>query len=263
MRDFLWDILSATAFTMEKASAYGTVHLGFLLPGLAVCLLAAWKLRKLGDRGIKRLLLCCGAFLFLTELYKQLFHCVYLWEGEYNWGIFPFHFCSVPMYFSLIAPMLPKGRAKRYMYSFMGLYNLLGGGLALFEPSGLLHVYWTLTVHAFLWHLMLVFIGLVLLLSGNAGDYRGATLCFLALCVVAFCINLAFREASGGALNMFFVGPSDSPIIVFREISETFGWYVSTAIYVPAVCLGAWLIHRIKLESDKKHKRIALGEKKV
>ena len=132
------------------------------------------------------------------------------------------------------------------MYDFMMLYNLLGGAISFAEPSGLLHPYLTLTVHALLWHMSLVFVGLYLILSGRGKpempNYKSATKMFLALCLVAFCINLLFRDVSKGSINMFFVGPSNSSIVVFKQISEAFGWYVSTAVYIPAVCLGTYLL---------------------
>jgi hypothetical protein len=41
---------------------------------------------------------------------------------------------------------------------------------------------------------------------------------------------------------MFFVGPSNSSLAVFKDISQKFGWYVSTALYIPTVMLGAFLV---------------------
>lgn len=257
MIEALERILYMTAWPMTAPKAYGAFHLGFMIIGFALCAFAAWKLRKLGEKGSRRLIFGCGLFLLLTEIYKQLFHCLCLWSGGYNWGIFPFHFCSIPMYFCVIAPLLPAGGVQRCMYSFMGFFNLLGGAISFFEPLGLMHSYWTLTLHALFWHLILVFVGLFLCFSGRAGrekeDYAAGAKCFVLLCAAAFCINLAFREASGGALNMFFVGPGNSPIIVFESISECFGWYVSTAVYIPAVCLGAYLIFAAQRSFLKKH----------
>ena len=43
-------------------------------------------------------------------------------------------------------------------------------------------------------------------------------------------------------MNMFFVGPGNSPIIVFKQFSEWFGWPINTLIYIPVVCLGANLL---------------------
>ena len=150
------------------------------------------------------------------------------------------------MYLCMIAPLLKPGKVQQGMYGFMTSFNLLGGLMALIEPSGIVHSYWTLTLHAFIWHISLIFIGLYLLASGRGGtsiqDYKAAAKTFVVLCGVAFAINLLLRDVSGGTVNMFFVGPSNSSLLVFKQISEMFGWYVSTALYIPAVCLGAFLV---------------------
>ena len=31
-------------------------------------------------------------------------------------------------------------------------------------------------------------------------------------------------------------------LVVFEWIAKTFGWYISTLLYIPTVCLGAFLI---------------------
>jgi hypothetical protein len=42
---------------------------------------------------------------------------------------------------------------------------------------------------------------------------------------------------------MFFVGPKNSSLAIFKDIAKNFGWYVSTALYIPTVCLGAFLLY--------------------
>lgn len=244
--DYLRDMIAATAWQTETPKAYGLLHIGFMLVGFSLSFFLARKMKNITDKQNKVLLLSVGILLMLTEVYKQLIYWLVIEPGEYRWGIFPFHLCSVPMYLCVIAPLLKKGAVQKGMYSFMMLYNLLGGGISFLEPSGLLHPYPTLTAHALIWHMMLVFVGLYLVFSGRGGyemkDYKRSTVTFLSLCAVAFCINLIFRDVSNGAINMFFVGPSNSSLIVFKQISEMFGWYVSTLIYIPAVCFGAYLL---------------------
>ena len=151
------------------------------------------------------------------------------------------------MYFCIAAALLKDGPVRNGMYNFMLAFNLMGGFVAFFEPSGLMHEYWTLTIHAFIWHLTLIFVGLYLGFSKRAGrsikDYRSTVLTFLGLCVIAFAINLIFRKVSGASINMFFIGPSNSPIIVFKTISEKFGWYINTPIYIAVLCSGAFLFY--------------------
>lgn len=253
---------SATAWEMVKPKPYGAFHILFTLGFGALSVFAAWKLRNLGDKGNRRLLLAVGLFLALTELYKQLFYFFYIEENTYSWGIFPFHLCSVPMYLCLIIPLLKPGKLQKSMYNFMMYYNLLSGAISFTEPSGLLHGYWTLTLHACVWHMLIFFVGLYVGFSGRGGremkDYWSSTSIFLVLCVIAFCINVGLWDVSDGGVNMFFVGPRNSSIIVFKQISEMFGWYVSTALYIPAVCLGAYLIF-LPFHLHDKRKKSAVG----
>lgn len=245
MDSALQALMDATAWKMVKPAPYGIFHLSFMVVGFLLSAVAAFKLRKLGDKGNRRLLIGIGIFLAVCEIYKQLFYCYHICGGKYAWWIFPFQLCSVPMYLCILAPMLKKGRLQKAMYSFMMSFNMLGGLMAFFEPSGIITEYWTITLHSFTWHMLLVFIGLYLGFSNRGGremaDYKDSVSVFLVLCVIAFSINVIFKDVSGNSINMFFIGPQNSSLIVFKQISEQFGWYASTALYIPTVCLGAYL----------------------
>lgn len=245
--DCLDKLIEFTAWEMTKPKAYGPFHLIFTFVGITVLLLLAWKLRNISERGNRILLISVSSFLIITELYKQLFYYYHMENKEYDFGIFPFQLCSVPMYLCFIAALIKPGKIQNGMYAFMTTFNLLGGIMAFIEPSGIVHDHLTLTLHAFLWHLSLIFIGAYLLFSGRGAktirDYLGAVVTFVALCGVAFTINVSLWEVSEGDINMFFVGPRNSSLAVFKQISEKFGWYVSTALYIPAVCLGAYIVY--------------------
>ncbi len=247
------ELLNRTAWPMAKPEAYGAFHLLFFFIGLAVSVLAAWLLRRSGKKANRIVLMSVGVFLVLTEIYKHLFYTFVIGGGSYQWWIFPFQLCSIPMYFCLIAPWLGDGILRRGMYNFMLAFNLMSGAVAFTEPSGLCHEYWTLTLHAFIWHMLLVFIGLYIGFSGRAGlrigDYRYAAGTFCVLCVIAFAFNLIFWRMPGsiddptGHMNMFYIGPANSPIIVFKDICERFGWYVNTPIYIFCLCAAAFVFY--------------------
>lgn len=250
-------LLRPTAWEMEIPRTYGLFHICVMVIGFSLCFLAAWKLRRLDDKKNNGLLLGFGLFLVVCEIYKQLMYEVVLEPGDgYRWGNFPFQLCSVPMYLCLIIPFMKKEALRRPLCSFLMTYNLLGGFIAFFEPSGLFHPYWTLTGHALVWHMMLVFLGSYIAFSGrgcrNGRDFRQATGVFLVLSLVAFCINCCFWKISGHQIKMFFLGPGHSSIIVFKQISELLGWYVCTPLYIGCVCLGAYLVHRVFLLIRKK-----------
>ena len=249
---------------MEKPKAYGPFHLIFLFVGLAVCILLAFLLRKTGKKGNRAVLLTVGIFLAATEIYKQLFYFYHIGDHAYQWWIFPFQLCSVPMYLCLIAPFLREGKVQSAMYHFMTTFNLLGGLIAFAEPSGLIHGYWTLTLHAFVWHMVLVFVGFYLIASGRGAktmkDYGSSVILFLCLAAAAFLINLIFWDVSGGSIKMFYVGPATSPIIVFKQISEACGWFVCDLVYLPALCAGAFLVFLPVYLLERRKRRRSLSQ---
>ncbi len=242
MREFLL----ATDLPFAKPQPYGSFHLIFMLIAFPTVIFAAWKLRNISRKAGSRMLITFGILMVFGEIYKQLFFHYVVSPDAYVWSIVPFHMCSVPMYFLLVAPLIKKGKVQSGMYHFMMIYNLLGGAAAFFEPSGLLQNYFILTILSFLWHLLLVFVGLYLGFSDRCEkrmcDFRYASVTFVVLCGIAFLINLSFRKASGGKLNMFFVGPTNTPIIVYKDIGEAFGWYVGTIVYIITILAAGFVI---------------------
>ena len=249
MYEALDALMEASAWAMDPPKAYGAFHILYTLIGFALCGIVAWKLRRVSEKAFKWIIFSIGVVLAVSEVYKQLFYYFAIEDNRYCWGEFPFQLCSIPIYMCLIAPRLKPGKVQRGMYSFMVLFNLLGGAISFAEPSGLLHNYWFLTVHALVWHMVLVFIGLFICFAGCGGnkksDYIGGVLTFLALSLVAFGLNCFVQYGLGESMNMFFVGPGNSPIAVFSLFSEWFGWYINTPIYLFALCLGAYLIFRL------------------
>lgn len=248
MTELIRGLLSMTTWEMEVPTAYGPLHLPFFLIGTLLSIFLAWKLRNASDKVNRGLLLTLGIVLVLGEVYKQLLYELVLEPDDgYNWKNFSFQMCSIPMYLCLILPFMKPGKVARGMYCFLMTYNLLGGFISLVAPTGLFHGYWTLTLHAMIWHMLLVFLGLYVAFSGRGcrdrKDFKWATVTYLVLCVLAFIFNCAFWDLSGGQLNLFYVGPKNSTLPVFSIIANALGWYVNTALFIPVTVLGSFVIY--------------------
>ena len=234
---------------MEVPKAYGPFHLTFFLAGLAVSIFLARLLRNSNEKQNRRVLLVSGLLLLTFEIYKQLFQYYAIGYERYPFGIFPFHICSTPMYLCLVAALIPSGRFQRALFNYIGTFGFIGGFISWFEPSGLSHGYWVQTLHSYIWHMILIFVGLHLGFSGrvaaNKKDFRDAAIVFVGLCCAAFAVNLLFWNTSGGTINMFFVGPANSSLIVFKDISQRFGWYVNTPLYMGSMIFAAFIVHTI------------------
>ena len=245
---------------MEKIQPYGAFHILYFLVGIAICILVSYKLRNINEKQNKILLYSLGGILLVTEIYKQFFYYYVLGHGSYQWWIFPFQLCSIPMYLCFIAPNVKNIKVQKAIYNFMLAFNLMGGFISFFEPSGLIHEYVTLTAHAFLWHMLLVFIGIYLGMSKRAGtvlkEYKGAIITYVNVCVIAFIINILLHNM--GDINMFYVGPYlNSPIIVFKNISQKYGWYVNTPIYMACNIFASYIFYYVFIKiNSKRDKRV-------
>ena len=243
------DFLEKTAWPMNPPLPYSLFHILFLAVGLTLAvLLAYYTSRRVNKKKLPRLLFICGLVLLGTELWKQLFLYYVVNEQTYNWWYFPFQLCSLPMYFCLLLPFVPGRQGQRIICTFMQDFNLLGGIMALAEPSGLFHPYWLLTLHGLIWHLLLVYIGLLIAFSRVSdvsikGFIKTLPL-FLICCIIASIINRTAKPL--GQADMFYISPYyPSAQIVFHEIAVKFGIGVGNAVYLFATCLGGFIFHFI------------------
>ncbi len=231
---------------MTKPQSYGLFHILFVIIGGCVAVLLAWFLRKTNEKQNKIFLGVVGGFLILTELYKQLFYFYVVKDCEYSWWIFPFQLCSVPMYLCIICVFIKNQKVLSYIYNFMFTFNLFGGAISFAEPSGLNHEYLTLTLHAYIWHMTLVFVGLYLFFSRRAGqkwyDFFKGLAVFFVCCCVAQIFNVAFKDKGG--VNMFYISPYvTSPIYFFDEFNKENGWFANMCLYLFAIVLGAGIMY--------------------
>lgn len=240
MRAFLqW-----TAWQMEKPKPYGWFHILMTLGLLALAILAARRLRNADEKKNRAVMGAVGGFLLLTEVYKIAFHMTVNPYDWYFWGAFPFQLCSVPMYLSLFCAFCRKQKVNRWLYEFMFAVNMVGGIMAFLEPSGIQHGYVTLTLHAYIWHMLLIFLGLYLYMSKRActdsRSYKKTALMYLGACGVAQGFNLIF----GDKINCFYISPYvQSPLAVFKDIYASCGWAMNFILMIIAMLLASAIVY--------------------
>lgn len=277
MLNILERLLSATAWPMTTPSPYSAFHLLLGALGIGAAAAAARLLSRRNAVKPERVLFFCGLFLACSELYKQLFLYFLVNNKTYNWWYFPFQLCSTPMYLCLIfpflnhsrrntaplrkmtqhaapeqKPVLSSGTARGICATFLQDFGLLGGFMALSFPEGFLYPYWALTLHGFIWHFLLIFIGLYCFFRGltDFGEHGFAKIIplYAAFCLLATFINTAVQLTVYPAsyADMFYINcffPSEQP--VFHQISLALGNGWGHLAYLLASCLGPFFIHHI------------------
>ena len=248
MESIIVRLLEATAWRMERPAPYSAFHLVLLWAGIPLAFFAAkaaGKSFRSRPAACVRLLFFCGLLLAVIELYKQLFLYWIVNDGCYDWWYFPFQLCSVPMYLCLLLPLASQ-RLRPVFCTFIQDFGLLGGVMALLEPSGLMHPYWTLTLHGFLWHFVLIFLGLFCSMRGLGGKSRRRFLAslplFLLCCVIATAVNVLSHPY--GNADMFYISPYyPNGQVIFHQIALAAGTLPGNLLYILSIILGAAILH--------------------
>lgn len=230
---------------MEPPRAWGTFHTLFFAIGIPLAVLCAFLLRKLSKRGERKLFFAVGTALLLSEIFKQLAYTAI--EGAYRCDMIPFQLCSIPMYLAIALAFLPDGRFARSARVFIATFGLMGGVASYIAPGTMCRNILELTLHSFLWHLCLIFLGCFVIFSRNTdfkkNGFLGALLLYLSLCAVALTINVLCINAPGADVNMFYIGPKPSPLPLCRDITERFGVAVNSVLYISALSTCAFVIY--------------------
>lgn len=243
---YMKKLLAYSAWPMQPPTPYGVFHIVLVIVGVAIALTAAMKLRAISLRQHKMLLFVMAVLLLCSELYKQLFHFYIMDNEHYNVWIFPFQLCSLPMYMGLLFPFIKNKKIVQAMETFFMDFTLLGGIMALAVPEDLMQPYITMTMQAFLWHFILVFIGLYIGFSQHGDTTKKGFIKTLPILLVSIIlaqwINIALH--SYGDISMFYISPyymTTQP--VFSIIASTWGITISNIIYITLMCVGAFSIH--------------------
>ena len=174
---FLECLLRLTAWPMTPPVLYGPFHLLAAFGGSAVAIWAAWLFSpknhpntntRIHQKKFDRIMLISGVILLIGELYKQLMNFYVVNDHVYDWWIFPFQLCSLPMYLCPLLIMIHNEKRHRILCTFLLDFNMMGAVATFIDPSGIFHPYWMLTLHGILWHLMLIFVGFVIIFSHEA-----------------------------------------------------------------------------------------------
>ena len=244
MLSFIKTLLQASAWPIQTPEPYSAFHILLCAAGIPLAVFLARRLARTGTHPCG-VLFICGLVLAVSELYKQGFLYFVAGQGRYNWWYFPFQLCSVPMYLCLILPLFkhtPHCRTEKCICTFMQDFALLGGVMALAEPSGLMHPYLLLTLHGFLWHFMLIFIGLYCAMTGLGGRTPGDFVSMLPLFLACICIATFINVASHpyGNADMFYISPYyPNGQIVFHQIALTIGTAAGNLLYLAAMVFEA------------------------
>ena len=194
-----------------------------------------------------------GVFLLLTEIGKQLMLTFVVNGGKYCWWYFPWQLCSIPMYVCLAAAV---GGSIDVCLSYLSTFGLMGGVAAFFDTGGFVLDHPLLTVHSYVWHFVIVGVGLYAAAKRKSFRFLPPLLVYLGSAAIAEIINVAAFDAGCRPINMFYISPRYLfPLMILKELVPVIGNAATIAVYILVCIAAAFLLNVLEKTIRKKTER--------
>jgi uncharacterized membrane protein YwaF len=194
-------------------------HILWLAIMILGCILVAFFFGRKHDQRVDFIVIAvCSVILIMCEVFKQLFW--YEFYGYYRFEIFPYQFCSVPIYVAIAATLIPRGKARELCYKFLAFYGIIGGLAVMLIPTAVLYTYFIpMSIHSMVWHAVLVIMGVYLIVSRGYGksikELFSPCMLFLGFIALAVIGNILVYKLHlgtpacqpGDNLSMFYISP--------------------------------------------------------
>lgn len=243
-----WATLSKTSST---PTAYGWFHLLWLFLTLALCILVGFTCQKVKEKRVKTVLGATSIVLLVLEIYKQF---AYSYDTQtnswsYSWAIFPFQFCSTPMYIMGLATIVKSKKLQNALYSFLATYSLFAGALVMLIPNSVFCEIIGINIQTMFHHGAMVVIGVFLYVTKaveikNKTVIQGAPV-FTVLLFIALVMNATFAAIGDGSdtFNMFYIARSgNTPMDFIDEIFKVVPYPIILLAYAGGFTALGWAI---------------------
>lgn len=256
---------------MNTPRAFGIFHIASMLLVISVCALAIRFRHKFTEKNVPYIILAVGIVMFILEIYKQL---VISYDAtadawQYKWYIFPFQFCSTPIYITLLAFAASRLKNKliyNALKAFLSTYALIAGIVVFCVPGSVFCPIIGVNIQTMVHHGLMIILAVALLSSGTVVFEKktliGAFSVFIPLLVTAMILN--FAHGNGSEFDMFYLAPDSTFVLAkLRALFWGFPPYPVYLIgYVILFTLGASLVlyigYKVKnRETIKKTDRVS------
>ena len=249
-------IFNFLKFRVEtKPIPFGFYHLISLLVIILACVFICKKYYNASQKKVEKLILIMWAIMFVFEVYKQLMYSISIKDGkfvwDYQWYIFPFQFCSTPLYIMPLALLIKNQKVKDALYSFLAFFSLFGGAIVLAYPqqvfsTSILGVLLQTMVH----HGIMVATSILLIVHYkdklNIKFYFSGLVVFTSTLLIAQILNDTFIYLTDELFNMFYISRHfKSTLVILSDIYYLIPYPLVFALYFIGFSLIAYLFYLI------------------
>ena len=244
-------IMALLQSEMERPKIYGLFHIIWLILSLVLVIYFIIN-KKYSEKKLKIILGVYGIGSFVLELLKQI-----IWSYDlgtstwhYNWYAAPFQLCTMPLYISLIALFLKKGKLRDSLLSFVAFIAILGSIATALYPESCFVRTILVDIHTMYLHFGSLVLAIYLKVSGEVDtsfkNLISGFKVFLVLAGIALILNISFYNwgiLNGETFNMFYISPYfTSSLPIFDIIYDKVPYILFLIIYLVAIFGGSIII---------------------
>ena len=197
--------------THPCAGIFTVWHGALLAATVALVALGLYLSRGMSAPAVRRTVRVVTAVLLALEAAKILFVLLVVRSRNPNEFV-PLYYCSIVLYAGLLASLNHRFW-RRVGDAFIVMGGIIGGVVFLIFPTTSLPQYPAfhfISWHSFLLHGAMVYLGLLLLLTGvyreNMADLRPVATLIALVCAVAFAFNTVYNQvAAEPVANLMFI----------------------------------------------------------
>jgi hypothetical protein len=202
--------------------------------------------KKGTSKHVQRYVLIIGIILLIFEIYKQVIM-NYRANWNYQWYIFPFQFCSTPIYIALIAGLIKPGKIQNFLYEFLATYGLFAGAAVIFYPNDVFIDLIGINIQTMVHHGAMAIMGITLLVYvvnlKHTVIFRASSV-FIILLIMAMIMNLIHNTyIQQGTFNMFFINQRfGNHLPILTNIYDMVPYVVFLIVYIIGFGMAAYVV---------------------
>lgn len=256
--DFFASVLRVLDWSMPTPEPYGWFHLIFLLGSFLLGIaFSIWHKKHPADRQ-RKVILTATIIVIILEIYKLINFSFSYEDGvafDFPWSVFPFQFCSTPMYVGLLAGLTKPGKLHTAACAYTVTFSVFAGAAVMFYPGDIYIETIGINIQTSICHGSMIFLGIYLMATEYVKPslknvWKAAPLfsCLVALAVIMNEIAHQFGIAESESFNMFYISPYCPPHLpVYSLIQEVVPFIPALIIYVLGFSAAACVIQLIAL----------------
>ena len=249
---FLAKLLKFLDAKMTTPTSYGWFHLMWLAIAIGSGVLLCYLYKKGIIKNVKGVMLALYITLIILEIYKISNFSFSYEDGvsfNFAWYIFPWQFCSTPMYIGLVAA-LTKGKVHDFCCSFLATFAVFAGLAVMIYPEDVFIPTIGINVQTMICHGSMITMGIFLYYTNHVkAEFK--TL-FKGISVFSICVAIAIALneiahvigiTEDHYFNMFYISRHEDPHLpVYSSVQAVVPYPFSLIIYIMGFSVAACLM---------------------